>query len=189
MHSFMVNILKKSSLKKIKYSRSLPDPENFLCGHQQPYNFFSVIADFQTRFRLLPIFNWFKVEKLAVTGDFFFFFWLSRKKSIRADQKNPYMADYWWAGIKNHSTILMIMKIYMFILLYFTLVLLLIMRNQPVSIAWQQHLQLHLIIVEVTPSILVDELDVIYIFDINIVYPYEICRFIWFLILLNVDHA
>ena len=186
----MVNILKKSSLKKIKYSRSLPDPENFWCGHQQPYNFFSVIADFQTRFRLLPIFNWFKVEKLAVTGDFFFFFFrLSRKESIRADQKNPYMADYWWAGINNYSTILMITKIYMFILLYFTLVLLLIMRSQPVSIAWQQHLQLHLIIVEVTPNVLIDELDVIYIFDINIVYLCEICKFIWFLILLNVSNA
>ena len=28
----------KNSLKKIKYSRSSPDPENCQCGHQQPYN-------------------------------------------------------------------------------------------------------------------------------------------------------
>ena len=39
---------KKKSLKKINYSRSLSDPENSWCGHQQPYNFFSVFTDFQT---------------------------------------------------------------------------------------------------------------------------------------------
>ena len=38
-------------------------------------------------------------------------------------------------------------------------------------------------------NIITDELDVIYKFDINIVYPYEICEFMWFLILLNVDNA
>ena len=63
------------------------------------------------------------------------------------------------------------------------------MRSQPVSIAWQQHLQLRFIIVEITPNVLIDELDVIYIFDINIVYLCEICKFIWFLILLNVSNA
>ena len=152
----------------------------FLFGYCWFPDTISVIADFQL----------IQSRKISCNRRFFFFFFrLSRKESIRADQKNPYMADYWWAGINNYSTILMITKIYMFILLYFTLVLLLIMRSQPVSIAWQQHLQLHLIIVEVTPNILIDELDVIYIFDINIVYLYEICRFIWFLILLNVNNA
>ena len=38
----------KSFEKKIRFSRSSPDPENSRCGHQQPYNFFSVFADFRT---------------------------------------------------------------------------------------------------------------------------------------------
>ena len=33
-------IEKKNSIKKIKYSRGSPDPENSRCGYQQPYNFF-----------------------------------------------------------------------------------------------------------------------------------------------------
>ena len=36
------------SLKKIKYSRSSPDPENFRYCYQQPYNFFLVFVDFRT---------------------------------------------------------------------------------------------------------------------------------------------
>ena len=31
----------------MKYSRSLLDPENYQCGHQQPYNFFPIFANFQ----------------------------------------------------------------------------------------------------------------------------------------------
>ena len=42
----MLNLVKKK-FNKIKYSRSSIDPENFRCGHQQPYNFFSVFADFR----------------------------------------------------------------------------------------------------------------------------------------------
>ena len=33
---------------KIKYSRNSLDPENSRCGHEQPYNFFFVFADFRT---------------------------------------------------------------------------------------------------------------------------------------------
>ena len=33
MQSFMLNLSKKKSLKKNKYSRSLPDPENYWSGH------------------------------------------------------------------------------------------------------------------------------------------------------------
>ena len=44
---FMLNLLKKNSFRKIKYSRSSPDPENSQCDHQQPFNFFSVFADFR----------------------------------------------------------------------------------------------------------------------------------------------
>ena len=68
---FHVEFFEKKSLRKIKYSRSSPDPENFRCGHQQPYNFFSVFANFRT----LPnvsekIKNCsLKGEKLAVTKE------------------------------------------------------------------------------------------------------------------------
>ena len=48
MHNFMLNLLrKKKLLKNMKYSRSLLDPENYQCGHQQPYNFFPIFANFQ----------------------------------------------------------------------------------------------------------------------------------------------
>ena len=38
----------KKFIKKIKYSRSSSDPENSQCGHQQPYNLFSVFVNIQT---------------------------------------------------------------------------------------------------------------------------------------------
>ena len=47
MQNFMLDYLKKKFIK-IKYSRSSLDLENSRCGHQQPYNFFSVFADFRT---------------------------------------------------------------------------------------------------------------------------------------------
>ena len=64
--------------------------------------------------------------RLAVTGEVFFFDcfdWLKRKSGSK---KN----------VKKYSTILVITKIYVFFLLYFTSVLLLIMQSQPASIAW-----------------------------------------------------
>ena len=36
----------KKIIKKIEYSRSLSDPENYWCGHQQPYNFFPIFRHF-----------------------------------------------------------------------------------------------------------------------------------------------
>ena len=36
------------SLKKKICQKPLLDPENCQCGHQQPYNFFSVFGDFRT---------------------------------------------------------------------------------------------------------------------------------------------
>ena len=36
----------KKIIKKIEYSRSLSDPENYWCGHQQPYNFFPISRHF-----------------------------------------------------------------------------------------------------------------------------------------------
>ena len=48
-----------------------------------------------------------------------------------------HFSNYWWAGINNYvySTISVITKVYVF-LLYFASVSLLMMRNQPASIAW-----------------------------------------------------
>ena len=56
------------------------------------------------------------------------------------------------------------------------------MRSQPASIVWIVTSTVHFIIFEVTQNILIYELDMLYIFDINIVYPCEVCEFIWFLI-------
>ena len=81
-----------------------------------------------------------------------------------------------------YITILMITKIYVFLLLYFTPVLLLIMWSQPASIAWTVTSTTAFYHWWNTQNILIYELDVLYIFYINIVCPYEICEFIWFLI-------
>ena len=45
---FYAKSLKKKSLKKMKYSRSSPDPENSQSGNQQPYNLSFVFANFRT---------------------------------------------------------------------------------------------------------------------------------------------
>ena len=88
-----------------------------------------------------------------------------------------HLSNYWWAGISNYaySTMLEITEIYIFLLLYFTSVLLLIMWSQSASIAWT-----------VTSAAAFyhcwsyKEHSVLYIFDIGIVCPYEMCEFIWF---------
>ena len=88
-----------------------------------------------------------------------------------------HLGNYWWAGINNfvYSTILVVTELYIF--LFFTSVLLLIKRSQPFSIAW---------ILMSTAAFYYCwsymEHSALYIFDINIVQPYEICEFIWFLI-------
>ena len=58
-------------------------------------------------------------------------FWLTQRERFLKpiEEKSLYR-------VSNYSTILVITKIYIFFLLYFTLVLLLIMRSQPASIAW-----------------------------------------------------
>ena len=98
-----------------------------------------------------------------------------------ADRKKSFFHyNYWWAGINNYicSKILMITKIYIFLLPYFTSVLLQIMRSQPASNGWT---------VTFTAAFYHGwsytehyELGVLYAFDINIVYPYEICKFFYF---------
>ena len=78
----------------------------------------------------------FEAEKLAVhTGDLSI---ISIGKALKADLKKSFFCyKYWWASISNYvyNTILVITKIYIF-LLYFTLVLLLVIRSQPTSVGW-----------------------------------------------------
>ena len=67
MQNFLLNLLKNNSLKEIKYSRSLPDPENYWCVYQYLYNFgFCRFLDTSGWLRKTKI-SLFKVEKLVVT--------------------------------------------------------------------------------------------------------------------------
>ena len=110
----------------------------FRCKHQQPYSFFSIFANF-----------WTLVDKSGKPtsadpkqNNSLYLGWkfsiISKGKILIADRKSPYIVIYLWAGVRNYvcSIILVITKIYIFPLLYFTSVLLLIMRSQPSSIAW-----------------------------------------------------
>ena len=100
--------------------------------------------------------------------------WTFKRKRLK--QLPIHLSNYWWAGINIfvYSTVLVITEIHIF-LFFFTSVLLLIMRSQPGSIAWIvtstaafYHCWSHM------------EHSALYTFDINIVWPYEICEFIWF---------
>ena len=70
--------------------------------------------------------------RLAVTGEFVLLLVLidSKGKIFKADRKKSLYR------VSNYSTVLVISKIYIFLPLYFTLVLLLIMQSQPTSTAW-----------------------------------------------------
>ena len=123
MQNFMLNLLKK---KKRRFCRSSPDPENSRCGHQQPYNFFSVFADFRTaqenqnclvQCRRISC-NWGKK-----------FFIISKEKIFRADWKESllvnrclqhYFGDHGDSYISSP-------------LFYFSFA---IIQSEPASIAW-----------------------------------------------------
>ena len=109
---------------------------------------------------------------------------ISKGQAFRTDQKKSLLRyKYWWASISNdvYDTIVVITKIYIF-LLYFTLVLLLIMRSQPASIGWTVTFAAVPYYCCSYTEYLFYDIDVLYIFDVNIVWSYEICKFIWFLI-------
>ena len=89
MQNIMLNLLKKkNALKKFNSPRSSPDPENVWCGHQQPFNFFSVFCRFPDTFRRLrkTFLGGLEAEKLAVTGEKFFAI-ISRGNVFRGDRK------------------------------------------------------------------------------------------------------
>ena len=78
---------KKKFIKKIKYSRRSPDSENSRCDHQQPYNFFSIFADFRifSDYSGKPKLVCSKGENLAVTGE--------KEKFLEPIEKNPLFAN------------------------------------------------------------------------------------------------
>ena len=93
-----------------------------------------------------------------------------RSVTSHRNRVHIHLSSYWWAGISNYvsNTISVITKIYIF-LLYFSSVSLLIIRSQTASIAWTVTSTAHFTFVEVTRMIMFYEIDVLYIFDINIV--------------------
>ena len=117
--NFMMSSLKKKNdnnkNKKLEYSRSLSDPENYWCAHQQPYNFF-------------PISGHFRITEENQNQ-------LIRSEKIAATRGRKFISLSTGGPVYVYSTILVIMKIFIFYLFYFTSALLLIMRSQPASIA------------------------------------------------------
>ena len=114
---------------KIKYSRSLLDHESSGCGHSEPYKFFSVFADFRTLVdnSVKPKLVDSTQKNFAVTGD----------RNFQLPPKNRVLEPIEKKSVDCYvySTILVITKSYIF-LLYFTSVLLFIMRSQPDLIVW-----------------------------------------------------
>ena len=124
----------------VKDCRSSPDPENSRCGHQQPYILFFQFLSISGLFRTtqenqdLSI----RSRKISCNLGKIFFPIISKGKIFRAVRKNPYIVIITDESLSSnyvYSTILVITKIYMFLLLYFISVLLLIMRSQAASIA------------------------------------------------------
>ena len=75
----------KKIIKKIEYSRNLSDPENYWCGHQQPYNFFPIFGHFQITQENQNQLIW--SEKIAVTGEKIFLDYLKRKDFYSRSKK------------------------------------------------------------------------------------------------------
>ena len=75
----------KKIIKKIEYSRNLSDPENYWCGHQQPYNFFPIFGHFQITQENQNQLIW--SEKIAVTGEKCFLDYLKRKDFYSRSKK------------------------------------------------------------------------------------------------------
>ena len=95
-----------------------------------------------------------------------------KERFVELIGKSPYILNYLEAGVSNYvcSITLVITKIYVFPILYFTSVLLLIMRSQPSLIAWTVTSTAAFYLCWSTQNILVYELGAFYIFDINIVF-------------------
>ena len=83
----LCRIFWKKLIKKVKYLRSSPDPENYQCGHQQPY----------ISFRFFPISGHFRItqenqnqliwtKKISCIWGKIFFSIISKGKIFRADR-------------------------------------------------------------------------------------------------------
>ena len=75
----------KKIIKKIEYSRSLSDPENYWCGHQQSYNFFPISRHFlitqENENQLI------RSRKISCNWENVFFLIISKGKIFIADRK------------------------------------------------------------------------------------------------------
>ena len=124
----MLNLLRKKIINKMKYSRSCPDPD-FLdvtfSNHVISFSFLPISRHLQNSGKPK---NWL-IRSRRISSNWGENFWLSQwERFLEPIEKSPYIVNYLWAV---YSIILMITKIFIFTLLYFTSVLLLIIWSQP----------------------------------------------------------
>ena len=131
---FWKKIIKKSNIQEARQTLKIISVDG-----QQPYNFFWFLLIFGH----LPITlkkKWVDSnQKISCNWVKKIFSRLSQKERFSEPiAKNPDIVNYWWTGVNNYvySTILVITKIYIFFLIYFTSLCLLIMQSQPALIAW-----------------------------------------------------
>ena len=132
----MLNLFKKAHKKILEAHQTLKILCRAISSHIIFFWFLLISGHFQTTQKKQNWLIWSrKISCSCVVGGFFDY--LKRKSFWSRSKKTLFLYKYWWASISNHvyNTILVITKIYIF-LLYFPLVLLLIMRSQPTSTGW-----------------------------------------------------
>ena len=139
MQNFTLNLLKKNYLKN-QIFKKLARPWKLLVWPSTVKSLifsFCWFPDTSGQLRETKI-SWFKAGKLTVTWEKEFSLLSLKERFLEQIEKNPYIANYWWTCFSNYvyGTILIILKIYAFLLLYFTTGLLLILPSQPASFAW-----------------------------------------------------
>ena len=127
MKNFMLNHLKKKIPRKNQIFKNLARPWQLLVR-------LSAAIKFLFGFGLFP--NIQENENQLIRTKTIGFNW--GKNLLIISKGKIFRANYWWAGVRYYvyNTILVITKIYIFLPLYFTSVLWLIIRRQPASNAW-----------------------------------------------------
>ena len=168
--NFMLNFLRKKFINKIKYSRRLPDPDIFGVTISSHVIYFSIFAIFQAlvdnsgKPKLL-------IRSRRTSCNWRENFRLSKKKRfLEQIERSPFIVNYLWAGVNNyvHSIMLVITKIYVSSsLFHFSFV---IEAKPTYHDCVNSNICRYFMIVEVARIILIYKLDLLYIFDINIVF-------------------
>ena len=168
--NFMLNFLRKKFINKIKYSRRLPDPDIFGVTISSHVIYFSIFAIFQAlvdnsgKPKLL-------IRSRRTNCNWRENFRLSKKKRfLEQIERSPFIVNYLWAGVNNyvHSIMLVITKIYVSSsLFHFSFV---IEAKPTYHDCVNSNICRYFLIVEVARNILIYKLDLLYIFDINIVF-------------------